>query len=64
MEKALMDLMYRIPSDSTIKKCIITKEVIDGTGEPVLERGEASAQGRQGQRKGSGRRRKGGPETA
>ncbi len=64
MEKALMDLMYRIPSDSTIRKCTITKEVIDGTGEPVLERGEASSQSRQGQRKGSGRRRKGGPETA
>jgi len=64
MEKALMDLMYRIPSDPTIKKCTLNKEVIDGTGEPVLEKGEASSQNRQGQRKGSARRRKGGPETA
>ncbi len=63
MEKALMDLMYRIPSDRTIRECTITKDVIDGTGEAVLTRGEPPAHGRQGQRSGQ-RRRKGGPETA
>ena len=65
MEKTLMDLMYTIPSDSSIRKCIITKDVVNGTAEPVLERGEGAPQNRQGQRKSQTvRRRKGGPETA
>ena len=29
MEKSLMDLMYRTPSDNTICKCIITKDAVD-----------------------------------
>lgn len=37
MEKAMMDVMYRIPSDDTIAKCIITKEVISDKAEPELE---------------------------
>ena len=36
MEQAMMDLMYRIPSDDTIDSCGVTKEVIEGTGEPIL----------------------------
>jgi len=28
--------MYRIPSDDTIEKCVITKAVVEGTGEPVV----------------------------
>ncbi len=32
MEKAMMDLMYEIPSDGTVGICTITKEVIDGSG--------------------------------
>lgn len=40
MENSLMDLMYKTPSDKTIRKCNITKEVIDGTGEPEIVRGE------------------------
>ena len=36
MEKSLMDLMYRTPSDNTICKCIITKDAVDGTGEPEV----------------------------
>lgn len=36
MEKAMMDLMYQIPSDDTVATCLVTKEVIEGTGEPVL----------------------------
>ena len=36
MEQAMMDLMYRIPSDDTIDSCGVTKEVIKGTGEPIL----------------------------
>ena len=38
LEKIMMDVMYQIPSDDTIEKCIITKEVVlDGT-DPVVER--------------------------
>ena len=38
MEKTMMDVMYTIPSDDTITKCTVTKESVDGTGQPVLER--------------------------
>ena len=41
METSMMDLMYRIPSDQTIESCGVTKEVIEGTGEPVLVHKEA-----------------------
>ncbi len=40
LEKSMMDLMYRIPSDQTIRKCLITKDVIEGSAEAVLEHGE------------------------
>ncbi len=36
METAMMDIMFRIPSDSTIATCVVTKETIEGTGEPEL----------------------------
>lgn len=36
MEKAMMDVMYQIPSDSTIEKCVITKEAVEGTDEPQI----------------------------
>ncbi len=35
-----MDLMYKTPSDDTIRKCIITKEAVEGTGEPEIVHGE------------------------
>ena len=38
METMMMDTMYTIPSDETIKHCKITKEVVEGTGQPVIER--------------------------
>ena len=67
MESTLMDLMYKTPSDDTIRKCIITKEAVEGTGEPEIVHGEAPAQpvstantGRRSQRT----RKKGAPETA
>ena len=65
MENSLMDLMYTIPSDDTIHKCTITKEVVEGTGEPELERGEAPQQIEQKKPRRNTRARKGGkPETA
>ena len=41
MENVLMDVMYQIPSDDTIQLCIVTKEVIDGTSEPLVVHREA-----------------------
>ena len=38
MEKLMTDVMYRVPSDPTIKKCRITKDVVDGKANPVLVR--------------------------
>lgn len=38
MENIMNGVMYEIPSDDTIKKCIITKDVVDGVSEPVIER--------------------------
>jgi ATP-dependent Clp protease ATP-binding subunit ClpX len=37
MEKAMMDVMYKIPSDDTIAKCIITGDCVEGKAEPQLE---------------------------
>jgi len=35
-EKAMMDIMFDIPSRDDVKKCIITKETIENLQEPVL----------------------------
>ena len=64
MEKSLMDLMYRTPSDDTIRKCVITKETVEGTGEPEITYGEAPAQIPASGRRSSHTRKKGAPETA
>ena len=37
MENIMMDTMYRVPSDETIKGCRITKDVVEGNGEPLYE---------------------------
>jgi ATP-dependent Clp protease ATP-binding subunit ClpX len=38
MEGMLTQIMYDIPSDPTIVKAVITKECVDGTGQPILTR--------------------------
>ncbi len=35
LEKVMMDIMYRIPSDETIESVIVTKGAVEGTSEPV-----------------------------
>lgn len=60
MESTMMDLMYMAPSDDTIRQCVITKEMVDGTGEPEIIRGEASAPPRRSAKT----KRKGQPEPA
>ena len=36
LEKAMMDMMYNIPSEENVESCIVTEDVIDGIGEPVI----------------------------
>lgn len=36
VEDVLRDIMFKAPSDSTITKITITKDCIDGSGEPIL----------------------------
>ncbi|MGN0438750.1 MAG: AAA family ATPase, partial [Lachnospiraceae bacterium] len=36
IERAVMDLMYEVPSDEEIISCKITKETVEGTGEPEI----------------------------
>ncbi len=36
MEKAVMDLMYEIPSDESIVKCVITKDVVEEGADPII----------------------------
>ena len=43
MEAVMMDLMYTIPSDKTIRGCRITKECVEGTKEAILTREEPAA---------------------
>ena len=38
METMMMDTMFEIPSDETIKHCKITKEVVNENGQPIIER--------------------------
>ena len=35
MENVMMDTMYHVPSDETIKSCLITKETVLGKEEPI-----------------------------
>ena len=40
MESVMMDVMYQIPSDESIRTCIITKDAVEGLGEPITIREE------------------------
>ncbi|MBU3839715.1 MAG: ATP-dependent Clp protease ATP-binding subunit ClpX [Candidatus Ruminococcus intestinipullorum] len=37
MEGIMMDTMFRVPSDETIKGCLITKDVVEGKSQPLYE---------------------------
>ncbi len=39
MEKVMMDTMYHVPSDDSIKTCLITKEAVSGEGKPIYNAG-------------------------
>ncbi len=36
MEKSMMNVMYDIPSDDTIRKCLVTKEAVENGGNPEV----------------------------
>ncbi len=36
IEKSMRDIMFEVPSNKDIEKCLITKDVIDGTGKPEI----------------------------
>ena len=38
MENLLTQIMYDIPSDPTVEKAVITKDCVEGSGEPELTR--------------------------
>ena len=38
MEETMMDLMFRIPSDDSIRSCTVTREAVEGKGKPVIMR--------------------------
>ncbi|MBQ7679100.1 MAG: ATP-dependent Clp protease ATP-binding subunit ClpX [Butyrivibrio sp.] len=40
MEKAMMEVMYEIPSDESISSCVVTEAAIEGTAPPLLVRDE------------------------
>ena len=51
LENAMMDLMFRLPSDDTIGSCTVTAEVIDGTAQPELTTRSALPFGKDKRRK-------------
>lgn len=36
LEEVMLEVMYEIPSLKNVKECLVTEEVINGTGEPLL----------------------------
>ncbi len=38
LESVMTDVMFNIPSDETISKCVITREAVEGTADPLIER--------------------------
>ncbi len=37
LESVMIDVMFNIPSDESIEKCVITKDAVEGSGQPLLE---------------------------
>lgn len=62
VENSLMDLMYTAPSDESISSCVVTKDMVEGKGEPIIERRELPAATRRG--KSGSRKKKEAPEIA
>jgi ATP-dependent Clp protease ATP-binding subunit ClpX len=37
MEDSMLDIMYDLPSNRDVKKCIITRQVVEAKGDPIYE---------------------------
>ena len=44
LEDSLMDIMYTVPSDETVTRCTVTKDVIDSHAAPLLEHAQPQRQ--------------------
>ena len=40
LEQVMLDVMYDLPANEKVAKCIVTKDAIIGAGKPLLEEGE------------------------
>ena len=36
LDEIMLDVMYKVPSENNVEKCIITKNVVEGKDEPIL----------------------------
>jgi len=43
LEKAMLDIMFNLPSSSNIERCMITRETIEENAAPIYEKRKASA---------------------
>lgn len=43
LEKAMLDIMFNLPSSNNIERCLITRETIDENASPIYEKRKASA---------------------
>ena len=44
IENVMMDSMFNVPSDNTVKKVVITKDAVEGKAEPTIVHGEPEPQ--------------------
>jgi ATP-dependent Clp protease ATP-binding subunit ClpX len=42
LEQVMLEVMYDLPGNEKISKCIVTKASIIGEGKPILEEGQRS----------------------
>jgi ATP-dependent Clp protease ATP-binding subunit ClpX len=45
LEQVMLDVMYDLPGNDKIAKCVVTKDSIEGTGKPLLLEGERRKRG-------------------
>ena len=43
LESVMTDIMFRIPSDQTVSRVVITRDTVTGEGEPIIEHGGRAA---------------------
>ena len=43
LENVMTDIMFRIPSDTSVNRVVITRETVTGEGEPLIEHGGRAA---------------------